>query len=115
VEKRAELVQRLVLLSTSPYASQAGIGQRNTNEVTQPGKYIISTPIIQYVDSYREWYSTVLTYLTRYYYTQFIGDANDVPIIAGSANFSGIALIDTDVYIPGADGLEWCEFALIES
>ena len=44
---------------------------------------------------------------SRYFYTQFIGDVNDIPIIRGSANFSGIALIDTDVYIPGGSGAEW--------
>lgn len=52
---------------------------------------------------------------SRYYYTQFIGDANDLPIISGSANFSGIALIDTDIYIPDGDGSEWCESTLCES
>ncbi|RAK97354.1 glycoside hydrolase family 55 protein, partial [Aspergillus ibericus CBS 121593] len=54
-----------------------------------PGTYLISTPIVQY------------------YYTQFVGDPNDRPVIKGSANFSGIALIDTDPYIPGGDGSEW--------
>jgi glucan 1,3-beta-glucosidase len=47
-----------------------------------PGNYLISSPIIQY------------------YYTQFIGDANDRPTIIGSREFSGIALIDCDPYIP---------------
>ena len=37
----------------------------------------------------------------QYYYTQFIGDANEWPTIKGTADFKGIALIDTDVYIPG--------------
>jgi glucan 1,3-beta-glucosidase len=54
-----------------------------------PGTYMISTPIIQY------------------YYTQFVGDPNNRPTIQGFANFSGIALIDTDVYIPGGNGTEW--------
>ncbi|KAJ5461211.1 uncharacterized protein N7458_002763 [Penicillium daleae] len=54
-----------------------------------PGTYLISTPIIQY------------------YYTQFVGDATDRPTIKGSANFTGIALIDTDPYIPGGNGAEW--------
>ncbi|AEO70912.1 glycoside hydrolase family 55 protein [Thermothielavioides terrestris NRRL 8126] len=53
------------------------------------GIYLISSPIIQY------------------FYTQFIGDPNNVPIIRGSKNFTGIALIDTDVYIPGGNGAEW--------
>lgn len=54
-----------------------------------PGTYLVSTPIIQY------------------YYTQFVGDAISRPTIKGSADFTGIALIDTDVYIPGGDGAEW--------
>jgi glucan 1,3-beta-glucosidase len=54
-----------------------------------PGTYLISTPIIQY------------------YYTQFVGDPNDLPVIKGSGNFSGIALIDTDFYIPGGNSAEW--------
>ncbi|RHZ63561.1 hypothetical protein CDV55_106217 [Aspergillus turcosus] len=54
-----------------------------------PGTYVVSTPIIQY------------------YYTQFVGDPNDRPTIKGSANFTGIALIDTDPYIPGGNGDEW--------
>jgi glucan 1,3-beta-glucosidase len=45
--------------------------------------------------------------LFRYYYTQFIGDPNDRPTIKGMSNFTGIALIDTDVYIPGGNGNEW--------
>jgi hypothetical protein len=35
------------------------------------------------------------------YYTQFIGDALNPPTILGCDNFTGIALIDTDPYIPG--------------
>jgi glucan 1,3-beta-glucosidase len=54
-----------------------------------PGQYMISSPIIQY------------------YYTQFIGDANDWPTIKGLPEFKGIALIDSDVYIPGGAGNEW--------
>ncbi|KAL2822638.1 pectate lyase superfamily protein-domain-containing protein [Aspergillus granulosus] len=54
-----------------------------------PGTYAISSPILQY------------------YYTQFIGDPTDRPTIAGLASFSGIALIDTDLYIPGGNGSEW--------
>lgn len=54
-----------------------------------PGTYLISTPIVQY------------------YYTQFVGDPNQLPTIKGSSNFSGIALIDTDFYIPGGNGNEW--------
>ncbi|RJE26608.1 hypothetical protein PHISCL_01022 [Aspergillus sclerotialis] len=54
-----------------------------------PGTYRVTTPIIQY------------------YYTQFVGDPLDRPVIKGDSNFSGIALVDTDVYIPGGNGLEW--------
>lgn len=54
-----------------------------------PGTYMISTPIIQY------------------YYTQFIGNPNNKPVIKGSQNFTGIALFDSDVYIPGGNGDEW--------
>ncbi|KEQ78247.1 pectin lyase-like protein, partial [Aureobasidium namibiae CBS 147.97] len=54
-----------------------------------PGTYLISTPIIQY------------------YYTQFVGDPNNRPVIKGSSDFTGIALIDTDVYIPEGSGAEW--------
>lgn len=31
----------------------------------------------------------------------------DLPTIIGAANFSGIAIFDTDYYIPGDDGYEW--------
>ena len=53
------------------------------------GTYMISSPIIQN------------------YYTQFVGDPTDLPTIKGMPAFSGIALIDTDVYIPGGNGSEW--------
>jgi hypothetical protein len=32
---------------------------------------------------------------------------NNRPTIKGTKDFAGIALIDTDVYIPGGDGAEW--------
>lgn len=48
-----------------------------------PGTYKICSPIIQL------------------YYTQFIGDAIDVPTIKGCNTFKGIALFDTDPYNPG--------------
>ncbi|KAH8157229.1 hypothetical protein CIB48_g11024 [Xylaria polymorpha] len=41
------------------------------------------------------------------YYTQFIGDATNPPTIKGCDNFTGIALFDTDPYIPGGGGDEW--------
>ncbi|KAK6507623.1 hypothetical protein TWF481_006049 [Arthrobotrys musiformis] len=53
------------------------------------GTYLISKPIIQL------------------YYTQFIGNYNNRPIIKGSKDFVGIALIDTNVYIPGGNGDQW--------
>ncbi|KAL6885716.1 pectate lyase superfamily domain-containing protein [Trichoderma evansii] len=46
------------------------------------GTYEVCTPIIQL------------------YYTQFIGDPIDRPIIKGCGEFTGIALLDTDPYIP---------------
>ncbi|KAF7172832.1 hypothetical protein CNMCM5623_004961 [Aspergillus felis] len=53
------------------------------------GTYLISTPIIQY------------------YYTQFVGNPTLKPVIKGAKNFTGIALVDTDFYIPGGNGAEW--------
>ncbi|KAK7943020.1 Glucan 1-3-beta-glucosidase [Apiospora aurea] len=47
-----------------------------------PGTYKVCTPIIQY------------------YYTQFVGDPNDRPIIKGCDEFTGIALMDVDPYVP---------------
>lgn len=54
-----------------------------------PGRYLVSSPIIQY------------------YYTQFVGDAINPPTLQSTYNFTGIAIIDSDVYIPGASGAEW--------
>jgi len=51
------------------------------------GTYLVSKPIVQY------------------YYTQFVGDPKNRPVIKGAANFSGIAVIDTNVYLPG--GGQW--------
>ncbi|KAH7311222.1 pectate lyase superfamily protein-domain-containing protein [Stachybotrys elegans] len=53
------------------------------------GTYKICTPVIQY------------------YFTQFIGDPNDMPIIKGCDDFQGIALFDVDPYIPGGSGAQW--------
>lgn len=52
-----------------------------------PGKYLVSKPIIQF------------------YYTQLIGDAITMPSIVASANFVGIAVIDSDPYEDG--GASW--------
>ncbi|RVX69613.1 hypothetical protein B0A52_06677 [Exophiala mesophila] len=54
-----------------------------------PGTYRVSAPIVQL------------------YYTQFIGDALDVPTISALPWFEGLAVIDTDPYIPGGNGAEW--------
>ncbi|KAJ6782792.1 hypothetical protein PWT90_04149 [Aphanocladium album] len=53
------------------------------------GTYLVSSPIIQY------------------YHTQFVGDPNNKATIQGATNFSGIALVDNDFYIPGKSGAEW--------
>jgi hypothetical protein len=60
----------------------------------QAGTYKVCTPIIQF------------------YYSQFIGDPNDRPIIKGCSEFTGIALMDTDPYIPNeaqpdGTGVNW--------
>ncbi|ODH20229.1 hypothetical protein ACO22_05936 [Paracoccidioides brasiliensis] len=54
-----------------------------------PGTYKICRPVIQL------------------YYTQFIGDALNPPTIKGCDTFQGIALFDTDPYIPGGNGQNW--------
>ncbi|OAX79997.1 hypothetical protein ACJ72_05678, partial [Emergomyces africanus] len=54
-----------------------------------PGTYKICRPVIQL------------------YYTQFIGDALDPPTIKGCDTFQGIALFDTDPYIPNGNGQNW--------
>jgi hypothetical protein len=45
--------------------------------------------------------------IIQYYFTQFIGDPTNKPTIKGLPTFQGIALIDTDVYIPGGNGSQW--------
>lgn len=47
------------------------------------GTYAVSKPIIQY------------------YYTQFVGDINNLPTLKATANFEGMAVVDADPYIPG--------------
>ncbi|KAF2194498.1 glycoside hydrolase family 55 protein [Zopfia rhizophila CBS 207.26] len=54
-----------------------------------PGTYIVSKPIIQY------------------YYTQFIGDANELPTLKAAPSFKGMAVIDADPYIDGGNGANW--------
>ena len=45
--------------------------------------------------------------IIQYYYTQFIGDPHNLPVIKATANFVGIAVLDTDPYIPGGNGRQW--------
>ncbi|ROV99133.1 hypothetical protein VMCG_06572 [Cytospora schulzeri] len=52
-----------------------------------PGTYMVNTPIIQY------------------YYTQMIGDANDLPVLKAMSTFTGMAVIDSDPYAEG--GASW--------
>ncbi|KAF2717423.1 glycoside hydrolase family 55 protein [Polychaeton citri CBS 116435] len=52
-----------------------------------PGTYMVSAPLI------------------LWYYTQFIGNANDLPVIKALPNFYGIGLLDSDVYLPY--GFSW--------
>ncbi|RWA06956.1 hypothetical protein EKO27_g8145 [Xylaria grammica] len=40
-------------------------------------------------------------------YTQFIGDPHNPPTILGCDKFEGVALIDTDPYIPNSKGQNW--------
>jgi len=54
-----------------------------------PGHYAVSAPIIQL------------------YYTQFIGDATNLPTILALPNFEGLGVLDTDPYIPGGSGAQW--------
>ncbi|KAI1424015.1 pectin lyase fold/virulence factor [Xylaria sp. FL1777] len=82
--------------STSANGDNTRCGEECGNTFTQgaivyfpPGTYKLCTPVIQL------------------YYTQFIGDANDPPTIKGCDTFTGIALFDTDPYIPGGSGREW--------
>ncbi|KAF8072070.1 exo-beta-1,3-glucanase [Lyophyllum atratum] len=54
-----------------------------------PGVYILTTPILPY------------------YYTALVGDAKNRPTLKAAGNFVGIAVIDSDFYIPGGNGGEW--------
>jgi glucan 1,3-beta-glucosidase len=53
------------------------------------GTYLVTKPIIQY------------------YYTQFVGDALNLPTLLAAPAFEGMAVIDADPYIPGGDGANW--------
>ncbi|KAH8698984.1 exo-beta-1,3-glucanase Exg0 [Talaromyces proteolyticus] len=52
-----------------------------------PGTYVVSKPIIQY------------------YYSQFIGDATDLPVLKAASSFQGMAVIDADPYTDS--GANW--------
>ncbi|PWY88635.1 exo-beta-1,3-glucanase [Aspergillus sclerotioniger CBS 115572] len=52
-----------------------------------PGTYVVSKPIVQY------------------YYTQMVGDANDLPVLKAAASFTGMAVIDADPYT--STGANW--------
>ncbi|OJZ89792.1 glycoside hydrolase family 55 protein [Aspergillus luchuensis CBS 106.47] len=49
------------------------------------GTYVVSKPIVQY------------------YYTQMVGDANDLPVLKAASSFSGMAVIDADPYDSNGD------------
>ncbi|KAJ3396013.1 hypothetical protein HDU92_004316 [Lobulomyces angularis] len=53
------------------------------------GTYIVSSPIIMY------------------YYTQLVGEYHNRPILKAAPSFSGMAIIDSNVYIPGGNGAQW--------
>jgi glucan 1,3-beta-glucosidase len=54
------------------------------------GTYLVSSPI------------------AGYFYTQFVGDPTaDKPAIKGAKNFTGIALLDADPYVPSGGGRQW--------
>lgn len=53
------------------------------------GTYIVSAPII------------------AYYYSQLIGDAKTPPTLLAASNFSGMAVIDADPYIPNGGGAQY--------
>ncbi|KAF8312652.1 exo-beta-1,3-glucanase [Clavulina sp. PMI_390] len=45
--------------------------------------------------------------LIAYYYTSMVGDAKNLPVLKATSGFSGAAVIDADIYIPGGNGAEW--------
>ncbi|RFU25830.1 hypothetical protein B7463_g10508, partial [Scytalidium lignicola] len=53
------------------------------------GTYLVSAPLIQY------------------YYSQFVGNPNSIPTLKAAPGFTGIAVISSNTYIPGASGAEW--------
>ncbi|KAH8593504.1 hypothetical protein B0O99DRAFT_673724 [Bisporella sp. PMI_857] len=49
----------------------------------------------------------ICTLVIQYYYTQFVGDSNDMPIIKGCDEFQSIAMFDVDLYIPGGSSQQY--------
>jgi glucan 1,3-beta-glucosidase len=45
--------------------------------------------------------------IIMYYFTQLVGDALELPTIKAMPGFNGIAVLDSDVYIPNGYGSEW--------
>ncbi|KAF2480880.1 pectate lyase superfamily protein-domain-containing protein [Neohortaea acidophila] len=54
-----------------------------------PGTYLVSTPI------------------QMFYMTQMIGDPTDLPTLLASSDFQGMAVVDSDPYIPNGGGANW--------
>ncbi|KAI9150678.1 Glucan 1,3-beta-glucosidase [Paramyrothecium foliicola] len=54
-----------------------------------PGTYVVKRPIIQY------------------FHTQFVGNPKNKAVIKGHQNFTGIALVDANPYIPQGNGRTW--------
>ena len=78
----------------SAISSGGRCGQGCASSTTQPaivyfppGKYLVSTPIVQY------------------YYTQLVGDALSPPTLLASAGFTGMAVVDSDPY--DSSGNNW--------
>lgn len=63
-----------------------------------------TTPAIVYFPSGTYMVSSPLIML---YYTQFIGDANNLPILRATANFAGIGILDSDPYVAEGNGASW--------
>ncbi|KAJ6547053.1 exo-beta-1,3-glucanase [Mycena capillaripes] len=45
--------------------------------------------------------------INAYYYTQLIGDPKNRPTLLAASNFTDMAVIDADPYIPGGNGAQW--------
>ncbi|KAJ7684648.1 exo-beta-1,3-glucanase [Mycena polygramma] len=77
------------------FGNRCGGGACNSSTVTPAvvyfprGTYLVSKAII------------------AYYYTQLIGDPKNRPTLLAAANFTDMAVIDADPYIPGGNGAQW--------